>query len=134
MVRLIVAVVGIGLVSSPAAAIKSPKLPSTAKKLTAAEIIRLYDGRTMSFSNFSLNKPLTGEVTVSFKTKTISGTYVFGDEKGEFKGKIRMKGDNYCYSVGKKSKEICGKIYSDGATIYEVNSMGRVIARNRIVR
>jgi hypothetical protein len=134
--RLIAILIGlVFLLSSPASAIKSPRLPSTAKKLTAAEIVRLYDGHTMSFSNFTLNKPLSGEVSVSFKTKTITGTYVFGDDKGTFKGTIRMKGDYYCYNVGKKSRgEVCGRIYSDGRDIYEVNSMGKVIAKNRILR
>jgi hypothetical protein len=134
MVRLTAALVGVALLLTvPALAVNAPRLPSTAKKLTGAEIIKLYDGHTISFNNFSLNKPLSGQFTFNYKAKTISGTYVFGTEKGTFKGSIRISGDSYCYKV-RKGKESCGAIYKDGPDIYEVNSMGRVISQNEIVR
>jgi hypothetical protein len=134
MMRLIVALMALGfLLTIPAVALNAKRVPPTAKKLTAEEIIRLYDGHTVAFSNSSMNKPLTGEFTFDFKTKTIAGTYRFGDDKGAFKGTIRMKGDNYCYKV-RKNKEVCATIYRDGANIYEVNSRGTVTSQNRIVR
>jgi len=134
MVRLTAALVGFAfLLTVPALAIKAPRLPATAKKLTAEQIVKLYDGRTISFNNFTLNKPLTGQFTLNFRTKTIAGTYTFGTEKGTFKGAIRISGDSYCYKV-RKGKEVCGTVYRDGPRIYEVNAMGKVTSQNEVVR
>ena len=134
MVRLLAAFVGLGFVLTiPAFAVKAPRLPSTAQKLSAEEIIKLYDGHTISFNNFSLDKPLTGVFTVNYKAKTVSGTYVYGAEKGTFKGAVWISGDDYCYSV-RKGKEVCGKVYKDGPNIYEVDSWGKVKSQNTIVR
>lgn len=132
--RLTAALVGFAFVLTlPALAIKGPRLPSDAKKLTAGEIIKLYDGRTISFNNFTLNKTLTGSFTLNYKTKTISGSYTFGTEKGTFKGAVRLNGDKFCYKV-RKGKEVCATIYKDGPNIYEVNTMGKVTSQNQIVR
>jgi hypothetical protein len=134
MVRLTAALIAsVFLVTVSASAIKGPRLPSTAKKLTTEEIIRLYDGHTISFNNFTLNKPLTGAFTINYKAKAISGSYTFGTEKGTFKGTLRISGDNYCYKV-RKGKEVCGAVYKDGQNIYEVNSMGKVTSQNQVVR
>jgi hypothetical protein len=134
MVRLTAVLVGFAfLLTFPALAIQAPRLPSAAKKLTAEEIIKLYDGHTISFNNFTLNKPLTGQFTFNYKTKTIAGTYVYGTENGTFKGTIQISGDNYCYKV-RKGKEVCGRVYKDGSNIYEVNSMGKVTSQNEVVR
>ena len=134
MVRVIASLVGFAfLLTLPAFALKGPRLPSTAKKLTAEEIIKLYDGRTISFNNFTLNKPLTGSFTLNYKNKLISGSYVFGTEKGTFKGAIRLSDDKFCSKV-RKGKEVCAAIYKDGPNIYEVNSMGKVTSQNQVVR
>jgi len=134
MVRLLTAFVALAfLLTVPAFAIKGPRLPSTARKLSADEIVKLYDGHTISFSNFTLDKPLTGQFTVNYKAKTISGTYAYGAETGTFKGAVRMNGDSYCYRV-RKGKETCGKVYKDGSTIYEVDSWGKVTSQNAIIR
>jgi len=133
-VRLLAAFVGLTfLLTVSALAVKAPRLPSAAQKLAAPDIIELYDGHTISFKNFTLDKPLTGAFTINYQAKTISGTYEFGAEKGTFNGSVRMNGDNYCYRV-RKGKEICGRIYKDGANIYEVDSWGKVTSQNRIVR
>ena len=134
MVRVLAAFVGLAfLLTVPALAVKAPRRPSAAQKLTAQEIIKLYDGHTVSFNNFTLDKPLNGVFTINYQAKTVSGTYVFGTEKGTFKGSVRISGDDYCYRV-RKGKEVCVRIYKDGSDIYEVDSWGKVTSQNRIVR
>ena len=107
--RLLAAFVGLTFLLTVSALAKAPRLPSAAQKLAAQEIIELYDGHTISFKNFTLDKPLTGVFTINYQAKTISGAYEFGAEKGTFNGSVRMSGDNYCYRV-RKGKEICGRI------------------------
>ena len=134
MVRFLAILVGLGFILTvPAFAVKAPRLPPTANKLSAEEIIELYDGHTISFNNFTLDKPMTGVFTVNYKAKTVSGTYVYGTEKGTFKATVQISGDKYCYRV-RKGKEVCGKVYKDGSNIYEVDSWGKVKSQNMIVR
>jgi hypothetical protein len=87
-----------GLCTSAFAA-KAPELPASAKKLSAAEIVSLYDGKSFSFTTYTAFGVATGTVTYDFKTKTNSGNYQLGFRKGDIDGKIRLDGDRFCYKV-----------------------------------
>jgi hypothetical protein len=104
-----------------------PKLPATAKKLTGAEITALYDGLTVNWHNYALSG--TGTATYDLKKGSQTGTWNIGGKSGAINGKIRVKGDTFCYTVN--SKEECDSIYTDGADIYEVNSKGIVVSKNQ---
>ena len=108
-----------------------PLLPTTAKKLSGADITALYDGATVNWHRFKVGG--TGTTTYDFKTKTISGTWAMGGKKGTFTGKIRVKEDKFCYTINpaNKNKEICGSVYTDGTNIYEVTAKGVVDAQNQ---
>jgi hypothetical protein len=118
------------LVITPAVAIDAPKLPASAKKLTGKEITALYDGTTIKFNNFTMNKPLTGTDTYNFGNKKHSGSYTIGTDSGHFSGDIRVKGDLFCHKEG-NGKEKCSSVYLDGSDIYEVSPKGVVESMNQ---
>ena len=118
------------VLTSSVAALEAPKIPATAKKLSGSEISALYEGSTIAFNNFTMDKSLTGTVAVNIKGGTQSGSYMIGGaEKGEFKGTNRIRGDRFCYVNGKE-KEKCMSVYLDGANIYEVDAKGVVTSMN----
>jgi hypothetical protein len=102
-------------------------LPPSAKKLTGAEIVTLYDGNTYVFQTFGKNG-VTGTNSYDFKKGTNPGTYVTSNgTKGTFTATIRIKGDQFCYKVG-ADKETCITVYLDGADVYSTDSKGTVTA------
>lgn len=117
---------------APAAlAVEAPSLPASAKLLGSQEVVALYDGAAVAFDNFEADKPVKGTSHPDFKKGAIHGDYVYGSEKKKtFKGKIRMKGDSFCYKIGKE-KEKCRQVYLDGSDIYEVDAKKAVTSRNR---
>jgi hypothetical protein len=129
MINRIVLCMSVLLISlSQAFAIEAPKVPAGAKKLTGAEIIAAYDGNTYVFDNFTEKEPLTGKTTYDLKKKTTTGEWAMGKEGGKFKGKARIKGDQFCYTVGGQ-KEKCNFVYEDGPDIYEVDTKGVVTSK-----
>lgn len=119
------AAAALALASAPALAEDAPKLPPTAKLLSGAQIMQLYDGKTVAYRNFTFFGVVTGEVSYDFTTNTNHGTYTLGSHKGTFDGKIRIDGNRFCYRTSRFS-ERCDTIYLDGATIYEVKPSGLV--------
>lgn len=117
-----------GLCTSGAAA-KAPALPASAKKLSAAEIVSLYDGNTFSFTTYTAFGVATGSVTYNFKSKTNRGKYQLGFRKGDIDGKIRMEGDKFCYKV-RLDSEHCDFVYVAGKDIYDVDPSGKVRSVN----
>ncbi|CAN5207621.1 hypothetical protein BH10PSE7_BH10PSE7_03560 [soil metagenome] len=117
-----------------AAAAERPTIPASAMKLDGVSIQAIYDGKRMEFENYSYPKPLTGQVWYDFaKKKAMWGTYVFdGKENGLFRGKIRVKGDLFCYKEGKE-KEICVSVHLDGSNLYEADAKNVVISVDTIV-
>jgi len=113
-----------------AAAPTPPTLPPTAKKLTGPEIVKLYDGATITWNNFTQKTEMAGTTTFDFKKGTQTGTWEGGGKKGTFTGKIRVKGDLWCYKIG-NNKETCDSVYMDGQDIYEVNAKGVVDSQNK---
>jgi len=104
-----------------------PKLPPNAKKLTGGEITALYDGETVNWHNYALGG--TGNATYDLKKGVQTGTWNIGGKSGAINGKIRVKGDTFCYTVN--NKEECDSVYTDGADTYEVNSKGVVVSKNQ---
>ncbi len=129
MLRTGVVVLGLTLLAAPALAQSAPALPASAKKLSGKEIAALYDGATVSFNNFTKDKPLTGKATYDLKANSQSGEFNYGGQTGTFKGAIRVKGDTFCFTENKK--ETCSSVYLDGGTIYEVSPKGAVISANK---
>jgi len=124
MMRLLcTAAIAVAMIVPAMAAMTAPTLPATAKKLTGAEIMALYDGSTVKWTNFA--QGMTGTATSDFKKKTETGTWAAGDKKGNYTSAISVKGDTFCYKTG-KSKEVCNSVYTEGADIYQVNAKGIV--------
>jgi len=124
------AVVPLLAMYTTAYAAKAPALPDSAKKLSAAEIVSLYDGKTFSFTTYTAFGVATGSVTYDFKTRTNRGNYQLGFRKGEIDGKIRMDGDRFCYKV-RLDSEHCDFVYVAGNDIYDVDPSGKVRSVNR---
>lgn len=130
MVRVIFAAVVLSLTTGLAFAVKAPKLPVSAHKLTADEIRTLYDGIPYMFHNFVASKTgVTGSFLMDFTKKAASGTYVDGKNSGNWKGTIRIKGSQYCRKI-EKHREGCVSVYTDGGKVYEVNGRGVVESLN----
>lgn len=129
MVPLICAAVILSLTTGIALAAGAPKVPKSAKKLTGSEIVALYDNTWFRFNNF-MKPTTTGTFLVSFTTKTASGTYVTGKDRGTWIGTVRIKGNQFCRRIN-KHKEGCVFLYVDGPSIYEVNGRGVVESLNR---
>ena len=102
-------------------------LPASAKKLTAGEIKALYDHTQFSFNNYD---GTIGTFLVDFTSKSASGTYVKGKDKGTWTGIVRIRGSQFCRKI-ENNKEGCVFLYVDGANIYEVNAKGIVESLNR---
>ena len=107
------------------------KLPATAKLLTKAEIVNIYDNKPHKWVHPAGDKG-NGTTTYVSKTETISGTYNVGGNSGEWEGKITWKNDQYCFSTrgkgkGKFGPVMCNLIYLDGTTAYEVNPKNKAI-------
>ena len=70
----------------------------------------------------------TGIALYDLKGRKQHVIYVFGDNKGTFSGKIRVKGDNFCYTPP-RAKEVCVIVFTDGDDIYEVDKIIRCCRR-----
>jgi len=118
------------LLAKPAFAVEAPQLPASAKKLSGTEILTLYGGSTVTFNNFTKDKPLSGTVTYDLKKKMHSGTYNLGGQRGQFSGVNRVNGDQFCHKEG-SGNEDCVFVYTDGPDIYEVNAKGVIESKNQ---
>ena len=105
MLRLICAAIILSMVTSSALAAEKAKVPKSAQKLTGNEIVALYDNTWFRFHNF-MKPTTTGTFLISFTTKTASGTYVTGKNRGTWLGTVRIKGDQFCRKIN-KNKEGC---------------------------
>lgn len=115
----------------PALADASTKLPASAKQLTKAEIVALYDNKPYNWSHPAGDKGHGTTMYVS-KSETIGGTYDVGGNTGEWEGKVTWKGDQYCFRTrGKGQKKYspttCNLVFLDGTTAYEVNPKTKAI-------
>jgi hypothetical protein len=103
--------------------------PASAKKLNAAEITKLYDGTYASFDN--IRDKVKGEIFYSIKDKVLFGIYnTENGDRGIFRGKARVKGDQFCYKTD--AKEVCQDVYLDGKTYYETNADSTVTSIDTI--
>ena len=125
-----IAMIGLFMIV-PAIAQDAPKLPDGAKELKGADITALYDGSTVKWVNVAANG--TGIALYDLKSQKQHVIYVFGDNKGTFSGKIRVKGDNFCYTPP-KAKEVCVFVFTDGDDIYEVDKNHVVLSKNRKIQ
>lgn len=119
------------LTLSAALADTAAKLPASAKQLTKAEIVAIYDGKLFNWSHPEGDKG-HGTTTYVAKTQTIGGTYDVGGNTGEWEGKVTWKGDQYCFKTrGKGQKKwsatTCNLVFLDGSTAYEVNPKTKAI-------
>jgi hypothetical protein len=110
----------------PAVAAEPVKLPDSAKKLTAAEIATTYVGY-VRWNNLAANG--NGVAFYDLKGKKQHVIFDMGKAQGAFTGPIRIKDDNFCYTVQKK--ETCVSVFVDGDFIYEVDKNGVVLSQNK---
>jgi uncharacterized protein YuzE len=114
-------------------ALEAVQLPATAKKLSAEEIHKLYNGTRAWFDNKQNKVSLTGEIFYDMDKKLMFGTYNWDSkDKGLFKGKAWVKGDQFC-NKPQKGKETCTTVYLDGKTYYEVDAKGNVASVDTIL-
>jgi len=116
--------------SAMAFAAEAPALPSSAKKLSADQIVKLYDGNTFAYTSYTRFGVATGSVTYDLANNASHGTYELGWHRGRINGRIHMDGDRFCYKVG-IDREHCDNIYVDGETVYDVDPDGTVQSVNR---
>ena len=110
-----------------------PEVPASAKKLDAAGIAELYQGRRATFNNLTNDVSLTGEIFYGLTAKVMFGTYIWNKkDKGLFTGKIWTKGDKFCNKPD-KGKQECLDVFLDGTTYYEVGEDGRVTSVDTIL-
>ena len=129
MARLLNAAAILILTTGIATAATAAHVPASARKLTGAEIVRLYDNTWFRFHNYM--KPVTtGTFLVNFAARTASGTYKTGKRRGNWRGTVRIRGDKFCRTIGKQ-RETCVFLYVDGGDVYEVNSRGRIESKNK---
>ncbi len=129
MRNLLGAGLALAVSTATALAVQAPPLPAAAKKLSPQAIVKLYDGRTFSFTTYTFFGVATGTVTYDFKTKTNHGSYAMGSHHGAIDGVIRLSGDKFCYKV-KLDSEHCDFVYMAGGTIYDVDPGGTVRSVN----
>jgi hypothetical protein len=122
--RLACTAAALAFFAAPAASEDTLQLPASAKRLNAAAIVALYDGKTFAFKSVTDFGIATGEVSYDFKTNTNHGTYQLGPHHGTFSGAIRVSGDKFCYKA--RGGDICNYVYIDGADVYEVKQSGFV--------
>ena len=127
---LVSGIVAAATLATLALAADAPKLPTSAKKLSGQEIAALYGGGAIKYQNFTQAVPSTGSVTFDLKTNTEHGTYSMGASTGEFSGRVRIVGDQWCHQEG-GGVELCVSIYTDGNDIYEVDKDGVVESLNQ---
>ncbi|NJM30013.1 MAG: hypothetical protein HC855_07825 [Rhizobiales bacterium] len=119
--------------AAPALAQESVQVPPSAKKLNGEEIFKLYNGMRASFDNKQNKVSLTGEIFYDLDKKLMFGTYNWDNkDKGLFKGKAWVKGEQFC-NKPQKGKETCTTVYLDGTTYYEVDSKGNVASVDTIL-
>jgi hypothetical protein len=97
--------------------------PASAKKLDGKGIAELYEGAYATFDN--VRDKVKGEIFYSIKSKVMFGIYrTANGDAGIFRGKARVKGDQFCYKTD--AKEVCQNVYVDGNNYYETNADGTV--------
>src|SRR5690349_9087520 len=123
MLRLSYIPILLCLFTTSALAAVAPTLPTSAKKLTGAEVTAVYDKKTLTVNNQTIKPHMTGTFTVDFAKSAVSVDFVQGTHKGAARGVARINGDEFCRQFG-KDKEDCVSLYADGDTIYEINDKG----------
>ena len=113
-----------------ALAVQAPQLPASAKRLTADQIIKLYDGNTFTFTSYTRFGVASGTVTYDLKNNKSRGSYDLGSHHGTIDGKIHMDGDKFCYKVS-MDREHCDFMYRDGQSVYDVDPDGSVRSVNQ---
>lgn len=114
-------------------AVAETSLPTNAKKLSAAEILALH-GTRVSFDNKEFDATLTGTVYYLFKDKLVFGTSYWNNEnKGLFRFKTWIKGDQSCQRAINNKEDRCVFIYRAGDTLFDVNKNGKVLGTNVIL-
>jgi hypothetical protein len=132
MRRTACAILAVSAATTSALAEQAPQLPASAKKLTATEIVELYDGQTYSYTSYTRFGVATGIVTYDLRNNKSHGTYKLGWHHGAIDGRIRMDGDRFCYKVG-IDREHCDFVYVDGDSVYDVDPDGAVRSVNKRV-
>jgi hypothetical protein len=116
-----------------ARALDRPPLPPQAKKLTAEEIQKHYQGLRATYENYTRDVTLTGEIIYDLTGGVMFGSYVSDQkDKGLFTGKIWSKDDRFC-NKAEKAKEECVTVYLDGTTYYEVDDKNQVTSVDTIL-
>jgi hypothetical protein len=109
------------LITSHASLADTP--PASAKKLDGKGIAELYEGAYATFDN--VRDKVKGEIFYSIKSKVMFGIYrTAKGDAGIFRGKARVKGDQFCYKTS--AKEVCQNVYVDGNVYYETNADGTI--------
>jgi hypothetical protein len=108
-------------------AIEAPKLPSSAKKLSAKEIIELMGDVPLTFEEYDGGYLRTGTVVIDFQTNKLDAKTECSGVPCQISGKAWTRDDMFCHEVY-TGFEICAFVYLDGSALYFVGTDGKVIA------
>jgi hypothetical protein len=119
-------------------AMSAVKMPKTAKLLNKAEIIALYANTTSDWDHPNTDK-VKGTAIINADVTIGGGTWIAGNEKGNWESKITFKGDQYCWASRLKGEKkynprVCNLIYQDGKTAYEVDPKTKKILSINTIR
>ncbi len=109
----------------------SAEVPSSARKLTGAEIVKLYNHKPFNFKNPATDPAVVGAFILNFDNGTSRGVWQQGVEGGQFRGFIRIQGDQYCWKVASANYK-CVFVYYDGESAYEVDNDGILSSINSV--
>lgn len=126
MRMLVCATMFLGFVGSSLAADGDIPLPASAKKLTAAEFMKLEGGKTFNYTSYGHDPAWQGETSFDWKKYKFWGTYPDKGKSTKYGPEpLSINGDTYCYHKGPGP---CLSAYADDTKIYEVNVDGKVHA------
>jgi opacity protein-like surface antigen len=105
------------ILMSPAFALD---VPTTAKKLTAAEWKVVYDNKTHEYNNLVMTEGNTGTFRYVYKTKKVFITPNLEGKTEKWETTFKVNKDQLCIKNSPKKYQ-CFVAYLDGTTLYEVD-------------
>ena len=86
----------------------------------------------MTFQSYAHPNLVNGTATFDLNNHTQTGSWEAPavKKKGDVKGFVEVKGDQWCFKP-EPNKAFCNFVYKDGDDIYEVSSNNVVVAKER---
>ncbi len=102
---------------APVLAADKVPMPSTAVKLTKAQIITAYGGKKINWAHPNGDK-VYGYATFDAAMTSNTGEWHAGKKQGKFSNAVSFDGDVYCLNKN-KAGQYCAVVYQAGDTFFE---------------